>query len=508
MADLPLPPGARVVAYLRDSGGADQDTSIEQQRQAVAEWCRASGLALTRVFADAARSGTTTAGRTEFAAMIEHFYGDPQEVGVVLWEYARLARNYDDFMFYVADLRRRGYIIHSLHDTVPAGLDGRLLESITAWKNARYSEDLSRASRRGLHYVVEHHRAWTGPRPPVGYRYAPAVIGVRRDGSPHTITRLEIDPPAAERVHRAFEMRSHRRTYREIHAETQLFTGLSNYYKLFRNRIYIGIRDLAGRAYLGFCEPIIEPPLWDAVQQINAQTATGADYTHPRRAGSRFLLSGLAICAGCGKRLSGHSNPDKYKLYRYYRCNRSRPDRDKICDRLMIPADELERLVVQAVAGHLRKPQIIADAYAELRRQAEARAAIDPSIYDTQLTALAREIANVLAAVRAAGHSPALLAELAALERRQAETRAARDELELRRAAQAPPDLTEAQLAALSERLAEQLETADRRTVQLLLRQIVVRVEAERVDGVVRGEIEMYVLPDGGDATVTVSLVG
>ncbi len=34
----------------------------------------------------------------------------------------------DDAQFHKADLRCRGYVIHSLHDTIPDGLEGLLLE--------------------------------------------------------------------------------------------------------------------------------------------------------------------------------------------------------------------------------------------------------------------------------------------------------------------------------------------------------------------------------------------
>jgi hypothetical protein len=41
-----LPAGARVWAYLRDSGGPSQDQSVDQQEQEVIAYCKRHNLAL------------------------------------------------------------------------------------------------------------------------------------------------------------------------------------------------------------------------------------------------------------------------------------------------------------------------------------------------------------------------------------------------------------------------------------------------------------------------------
>lgn len=56
-SDGPLPPGARVVAYYRDSGHADQERSVPQQRRAAEAYCEQHQVVLLRAFADEARPG-------------------------------------------------------------------------------------------------------------------------------------------------------------------------------------------------------------------------------------------------------------------------------------------------------------------------------------------------------------------------------------------------------------------------------------------------------------------
>jgi hypothetical protein len=47
MPETPFPPSSRLAAYLRDSGGRDQEMSVPQQEQAVGEWCKVNGYVLT-----------------------------------------------------------------------------------------------------------------------------------------------------------------------------------------------------------------------------------------------------------------------------------------------------------------------------------------------------------------------------------------------------------------------------------------------------------------------------
>ena len=118
--DLPFPPGSRLAAYLRDSGGEEQDLSVEQQENEITFWCDEHTYVLTHTFIDSASPGSTTIRRSGFRAMISHFRSPQcQEAGIVVWKYSRFARDLDDAQFYRADLRRRGYEIYSLNDNVP-----------------------------------------------------------------------------------------------------------------------------------------------------------------------------------------------------------------------------------------------------------------------------------------------------------------------------------------------------------------------------------------------------
>ena len=184
----PFPPGGSLVAYLRDSGGDNQDLSVPQQNAEITAWCKANNLNLTHLFKDEARPGSSTVSRVGFLEMIRYFEKKPQppELGVIVWKFSRFSRDIDDSQYFKGLLRRQGLIIHSLNENIPQGLDGRLFEAAIEWMNARFLKDLSEDVKRGLRNNVTQHHA-IGGTPPRGFRPGPPInLGIRRNGTPTT----------------------------------------------------------------------------------------------------------------------------------------------------------------------------------------------------------------------------------------------------------------------------------------------------------------------------------
>jgi len=81
--------------------------------------------------------------------------------------------------------------------------------------------------------------------------------------------------------------------------------------RMLKNTLYKG----EFRGVSGYCEPIIDPDLFDRLNAMPNIKAT------PRR--RVFIFSGLIVCAECGTRMSGrHSYNINGGEYMYYRCNR------------------------------------------------------------------------------------------------------------------------------------------------------------------------------------------
>jgi site-specific DNA recombinase len=149
--DSPFPAGSPVVLYLRHSPG-DQQTLVSQE-SAVREWCDENHLAILRVYRDQAKSGTTTAGRDDFLAMVDALRDGVilrRPAGVVVWALDRFGRDYDASQFYMGQLRHLGYVVHSMTDDIPEGPIGRFVESYIHMMNEDRTRRIGRDAQRGL----------------------------------------------------------------------------------------------------------------------------------------------------------------------------------------------------------------------------------------------------------------------------------------------------------------------------------------------------------------------
>jgi len=218
--EFPFRPGDRVWAYGRDSGGINQQESVASQHRVIEEICQEHSVAVVHFFSDEAKKGSTTVGRDALEDLLYLAKQKPQPVeGIIFWSLARLARDQLDSQFIKIDLRRPGYIIHSMID----------------WKNERFLKDLSRNVQRGLADLARKGYA-PGGFPPRGYNAEKVQIDVKRDGQPHIVSQWIPDPKLGPRVTRAWEMRAAGASYEQIHEATHVMGTLGSYVTMFRNK--------------------------------------------------------------------------------------------------------------------------------------------------------------------------------------------------------------------------------------------------------------------------------
>jgi site-specific DNA recombinase len=409
MTDHPFPPGAALAAYLRDSGGDEQDLSTIQQESQIRAWCKQRGLYLARVFADAARPGSSTVGREQFHAMMEHFRNGATEAGIIIWRSNRLGRNVNDAQFHKADLRRRGYIVHSMMDDIPEGPAGQLVEFVLDWKDQVFLDQLSEDVKRGLRHNVEAYGTLPGS-PPRGFRRSAVHIGQRRDGSERIGYRWEPDPETAPLVLRAFEMRAQGIGLKQIQSQIPLYKSTNCWATFFDNELYTGVLHYGGVTIRDYCPAIVPAEIWNAVQ---ARRRVASVFSNPRRKISQVFLSGLIYCQVCGHPMNIRYITGK----RYYTCSYRK--RTGECDARHIPAQAADDELTRIVQTHILVPQNALELQRRMLAQTPEKLADDKRtlrLAQGEHAKHKREIANLVAAIRAAGHSPALLSELAALE--------------------------------------------------------------------------------------------
>lgn len=501
-SSLPFAPGDAVVAYLRDSGHEDQELSTEQQENAIHTWCSNNQLQLTRVFTDDAAPGSSTASRTAFLEMIDYFHTPKRpERGVVVWKLNRFARDIDDAQFYKADLRRRGYLVHSLHDSVPDNLDGRFFESAIDWMNARYLQDLCIDIKRGQRHVL-HEYGGLGGTPPRGFMRQVMTIGSRRDGKPHQVARWVPDPAMTERVRLAWQMRADGASYHQIHAATHLYqSGESVSYRgMFANRLYIGELVYGGEVILDYCEPIVDREVWQRVQGLNKRRvimSDGLNLNHPRRMNSAFLLSGLLVCSQCGRPVNGASsrvrktNGETY-YYRYYACN------NPACETARIPKDELEHTVIERLVKRVLLPDNLAKLMIGHEQRIDELYAVDRARFNTlsvDLDDVRRQINNISDLLADRGKKArSMMTKLDELESRELEISGQLAKIRLRKRSFDPQRAQQ-----LAKKIRSALEDAGRiEDTKTILQGLVdhIAVARERKSKEINGEIFFFVVDD------------
>ena len=498
-SDCPFHPGETVAAYLRDSGGDDQDQSVSQQETEVRAYCAQHKITLTQIFKDEAKSGMSTVGRDDFWRMVHHFHNGAGERGVLIWRTNRFGRNINDSQFYKADLRRRGFIVHSLKDNIPEGSAGQLIEFALDWKDQIFIEQLSEDVKRGLRQLVQVYGCVPGI-PPRGYKREKVVIGKRRDGSDHIGHRWVPDREMVPLIRRAFQMRAKGSPVREISEATGLYRSGNSFTTFFSNRIYIGILDYGDITVEDYCEPLIDKNTWDEVQRIGQRRKRPhINKDHPRRISSPFILSGILYCHQCGSPMSAYS----IKQWDYYDCSRRKRKRD--CNARRIPRAPMETAVLDLLTERLLTLENLLVIQTEMQNAWSTQTSENEQTrrdMEKQLAGVQAKIRNITAAISEHGYSKALLNQLSALEIQEADHRAALGKLDEMKQ---PEHYTRPQLNDIAAAIKADLNSDDINKKRAALRGLVSRVIAKRTDDRILGtmycnQVNGTVPPRGSEA--------
>lgn len=377
---LSLPAGARVWAYLRDSGGPNQQESIAQQEQEIVTYCQRHALRLIRVFRDVAKSGGSTIARDEFMAMIElseDEYIRPD--GLLIWNFARFSRDYNDFVFYKSTLQRRGITVHSLTDSIPADdFAARVMETIISLANEEKRRQTSRDVKRGLKDLTE--KKYAPGIPPRGYKAVPVCIGENRNGVPHYVSRWEPDPALSEYVKLAWQLRAEGKSYAEITKATKgkLYTISGSWVSFFKNKSYLGI--YGKREIQDHHEPLITWDVWEAVQRLHEAHPLygGKGLNNPRRVGNPSLLTGLLFCE-CGAMMT-HSKGYNKNPWRHYVCGKKQRRGNRSCNSRRVGADKADERISEALLDRILTPDYFAEALEAARQNLQSSADVEREI--------------------------------------------------------------------------------------------------------------------------------
>jgi DNA invertase Pin-like site-specific DNA recombinase len=493
----PLAPGSRILTYARDSGGEDQERSVDEQIRLYDAYADHFGLVIIRHFHDRARPGSSLVGREGLEHLLEEARRDPRPAeGILFWALDRLSRNQLEAQYLKSDLRLRGYTLIFLSNDIPdAGDMTPIFEAFYEWKAAEDLKTISRNARRGLADLVTtrkpdgSYEGFMPGIPPRGFKGEPVQIGVKRSGKPRVVQRWIPDPSTWARCRQAWELRASGATVPEIEKKLYLFAFCSCYSTFFRNAIYKGELHYGMMVLPAFVPPMVDEETWNAVQKMNHQRKKRYGWD-PRRAGSAHLLSGLIFCKVCGSPMKAHVDRRRGGNRRTYVCIAR--ERARTCRAKAVPADLIEGAVVDRLCetvltrDNLRRMADLLHRSQE-KESLEARQAGEG--IRNRLRELDQAIANL---VRSAEQAPLSSALARTLEEREQERDRLQEEkasLENLQSFHRAPRYTDAELADLGARMRAGLR-AGGPEARRVLAGFVLRIDAER-----RGAKLTYTFP-------------
>ncbi len=180
------------IAYYRYSSHAQNETSIDQQRDAAQKYADAHGLRIIKEYADEALSGTSD-DRPQFQLMISEV-ARMKPAALIVWKTDRIARNRVDSALSKKAIRDTGCTINYVAEAIPQEApEAALMEGLLEFMAEFYSKQLRQNIMRGMRYNAEN-----------CYYNRHKMLGYRPEEGKKANRKILVDPDTAPIVQRIF----------------------------------------------------------------------------------------------------------------------------------------------------------------------------------------------------------------------------------------------------------------------------------------------------------------
>jgi site-specific DNA recombinase len=294
---------------------------------------------------------------------------------ILVYKYSRFARSREDSIVYKALLKKSGVQLVSITEPLDDSAMGRLMQAIIECIDEFYSENLGEEVTRGMRESASR-GFYLSCRPPYGYRKARVNDGAKQR------TKLEIDEFKSRVVAGVFEEVTKGKGLieitKELNARGVVGPGGKGWAKnglhqILGNEIYTGTavwgrsskRGLPPVKVENACPTIVGKETFQQVQHLLGQRSFAK--IHPKRASSRYLLSGLVRCGHCGKALIGLEA--KSSKFAYYVCGTLIRKGAGSCPARYLNAEKLENLIIHTIQEHILTPEKITELAALVRQE-------------------------------------------------------------------------------------------------------------------------------------------
>ena len=345
----------------------DVDLSVAAQLRALRDYAERNDYLAVREYVDEAESGRI-ADRPQFRNMLdEAAKPDAPFQEILVWKFSRFTRKREHAVAFKSMLRRKGIRVVSITEHADDTPTGKLMEAIIESVDEFYSENLAQEVTRGMREAASR-GFWMNASAPYGYQRVYVQDGAKKR------PRLELNPPHDAVVRRIFDLTLQGKTSLDI-LKTLNAEGIpspngkqwrkTTVHKVLANEAYTGTLVWGLRAQDGQ-EPVRVENAFPAIvshqefQRIRKLLETRApSVTHPRRAASPYLLSGLAKCETCDKALTAAEA--KSGKYTYYVCQSILKKGSGSCDTPRLNARSFEDIIVSNIRDNILTESNIRD---------------------------------------------------------------------------------------------------------------------------------------------------
>jgi site-specific DNA recombinase len=152
----------------------------------------------------------------------------------------------------------------------------------------------------------------------------------------------------------------------KVHGGTKYY--VTTVKQILQNPVYIGKIRYKGEIHPGRHQAIIDEELFRDVQRhLEVHTKPRRNFRRPMK--HTFILQGLVRCGKCGSFMTTKYCTGSRGLRYYYQCTKNSHRGKAECDMRYVPAEELERLVIEKLRGISMDRKVIDEIVAKANQE-------------------------------------------------------------------------------------------------------------------------------------------
>ena len=347
------------IAYYRYSSHAQNEASIDQQREAAEKYAAAHGYTIIKEYHDEALTGRDD-DRPQFQQMISEIGKKIRPAVLIVWKTDRIARNREDSAVYKKKIRDAGCAIHYIAEVLPpADAEAALMEGMMESLAEYYSKQLSTNITRGMRFNAEHcyyngHKT-LGYKPEEGKKRNKAIL-VDPDTAP-VVQRIFADYESGKPL-TVIMNELNNQGLRSVRGDKFTVNSLRN---ILHNEMYTGVYKYGDIVIEDGVPALITKAQFANVQErfaLNKRRGSQIAAEIADEDAPRYWLTGKLFCGYCKESMQGVSGTSKTgaKHYYYY-CKSQRHGK---CKKKPIRKAVIEYLVQNALRLLLRDTENVA----------------------------------------------------------------------------------------------------------------------------------------------------